>query len=482
MGSTQSSEQDTSKFANGERQGSNSSDGDERPSASKEEEVISRTDNDAGGMSEIRLAEFLHTLQRIAKLQRDAAEAQIESRETRRDTFNKREDVWFWDNKFMGEVQRLTADGKLNGFDELTRIAKECQAARDQLGPSEQEGIEAEQRWEGRIWKLQQAEDNMRAEFRYEFLNADALSGSVTSTATSSYKDSIQSMNEDGPVGTNFTEENLGPHGTAISVASSSSFSRLPLARDFATQSDDGLSRESILSDLTIPETARPKTENGKTDWNSRTEEIDELRNWTPLSDITGPALRLPGEQHSSLEFYPQLITDFNTGRDRINKWLENTALTSRFEGFSLFSALKTQLEAENYIIPSNWAQLVIAFWNSDGAAQPQKLLLGDNGRIEAGVQAPGELSAQPTAGRHDLSNPKISRSKRSRIPTLAADYPGSKSRPSAGQINRTGRNGDGPSANATVVPEKHLSSFTSSPPKKVGKRPMFGNWQGEPP
>jgi len=80
---------------------------------------------------------------------------------------------------------------------------------------------------------------------------------------------------------------------------------------------------------------------------------------------------RLPSKHFASLEPYPQLLTDFGSTRDRVNKWLENIALVSRFEGISLFTILKDQLEIENASFPSNWAQLVVAYWDLDGASIP---------------------------------------------------------------------------------------------------------------
>ena len=52
----------------------------------------------------------------------------------------------------MGEVQKLSAEGKLDGFEELRKLAAQCQGARDDLGPLEQEGTDAEQYWEGQIY------------------------------------------------------------------------------------------------------------------------------------------------------------------------------------------------------------------------------------------------------------------------------------------------------------------------------------------
>jgi hypothetical protein len=45
----------------------------------------------------------------------------------------------------MREIQRQMAEGAPDNFRELMTLAAQCQAARDNLSPLEQEGTEAEQ-------------------------------------------------------------------------------------------------------------------------------------------------------------------------------------------------------------------------------------------------------------------------------------------------------------------------------------------------
>jgi hypothetical protein len=108
-------------------------------------------------------------------------------------------------------------------------------------------------------------------------------------------------------------------------------------------------------------------------EWDSDSGIADINRNpaMSENEDIAHSFQRLPNKQFASLEPYPQLLTDFGSTRERVNKWLENTALVSRFEGVSLFTILKGQLERENASLPSNWAQLVVAYWDLDGASIP---------------------------------------------------------------------------------------------------------------
>merc|ERR1711939_187869 len=72
----------------------------------------------------------MHALQKITRLQREATSARVEARQKRREAAFKRQEVWIWDAKFMGEVQKLSAEGKLDGFEELRKLAAQCQGAR----------------------------------------------------------------------------------------------------------------------------------------------------------------------------------------------------------------------------------------------------------------------------------------------------------------------------------------------------------------
>lgn len=106
--------------------------------------------------------------------------------------------------------------------------------------------------------------------------------------------------------------------------------------------------------------------------------DMDSTLSIPPLSAYDEPNL-LSGAQYSlpralpsasSLHLYPELLGDFSTRRMRLNKWLENIILESRLESDILYSTLRDSLGAEDEQMPSNWAQLVIAYWELDGAAK----------------------------------------------------------------------------------------------------------------
>lgn len=79
----------------------------------------------------------------------------------------------------------------------------------------------------------------------------------------------------------------------------------------------------------------------------------------------------LPRHRNSGIEFYHELVEDFSTRRERVNKWLENNALQCRLEGLSIYSILQDLLGLESQKVPSNWANLVVAYWEHDEASMP---------------------------------------------------------------------------------------------------------------
>ncbi|KAJ8071911.1 hypothetical protein OCU04_002217 [Sclerotinia nivalis] len=90
------------------------------------------------------------------------------------------------DASFMKELQRLQAEGQLEAFEQLSRLADACQSARDGLGPLEDEGIEAQREFEGEMWDLRQAEDALFENFAFEFGEVYEES-SVTSSSSSAH-------------------------------------------------------------------------------------------------------------------------------------------------------------------------------------------------------------------------------------------------------------------------------------------------------
>lgn len=341
-------------------------------------EAASTTSSDNGGlhqginfMAPARLSELLYGLQVIAKLQRGTTEAQIESREKRREAMQNREDVWFWDDKLIREIQKLVDEGKLHAFEDLTQVVNKCHAARNRVGPLEQEVIETERKLESQFWKLQQAEENLNNEFQHEFHQEGHYPEPIASRASSSYRNSYDSGNDEVQDAFMLHEENIPLAAATSSALSSSSFPRNSPQIETSAQNDEMISKEEILSDL-IHDDTRQTIERENMDLQSELQGIDEILNDRLPAVSLEPRRPLPVSSHTGLEQYPGLLTDFQTGRERINKWIQNTALESRFEATSLFTGLQMQLSAENQPVPSNWAQLVMAFWALDEAAVPK--------------------------------------------------------------------------------------------------------------
>ncbi|KAE8447122.1 hypothetical protein EG329_011106 [Mollisiaceae sp. DMI_Dod_QoI] len=314
-----------------------------------------------------RWAELMYSLQSIAKLQRAATRARIEARQKRREASFKRDDVWIWDAKFMGEIQRLNAQGNLRGFEELSRIAAECQAARDLLGPLEQDNIEAESRWQGEIWKLKEAEADLYTEFEDEFRDAEEYAAAHSGEAMSSHTSLSDSGSQSSHV--EALEEQ-----TVQRDADSPSVLELHVTEPPESTPVDAHPQDTESASL------GPNLDSG-------VEGLDLVFNMSPsggpnddsaiggkLPAIYGPPQALSRLLRPRIERYSELPEDFSTRRGRINEWLENIVLESRLESRILFSVLRDILAVENQIVPSNWSQLVIAYWELDGASVPRSV------------------------------------------------------------------------------------------------------------
>jgi hypothetical protein len=285
----------------------------------------------------------------------------------------------------MEEVQRLAAAGQLTGNEELARLASDCQAARDGLGPLEQEGIEAEQLWQGRMWKLRQAEEYLYTEFKDEFEKAEDYSDGTASLASSPYRSSsdVERQSLNNTVNNNEAEseqprsDKMAATRIAPSIASSLNFSRVPSGMNLL-ELDEAVPRELILLGLDNIETTIAESDDHTIDGNSGFGDVNESLGYISPPESFGPGVPLPRQNYNnSLEPYPQLLTDFTSGADRIDRWLENTTLASRFEATSMYNTLKSQMQAEKKEVPSNWAQLVIAYWELKGATIAKKPFQG---------------------------------------------------------------------------------------------------------
>ncbi|KAF4633928.1 hypothetical protein G7Y89_g4182 [Cudoniella acicularis] len=323
-----------------------------------------------------RLVGLMQGLQRVARLQEELSNTQIDFRQKRREAAFQREIVWDCDARFMRELQQMIARGRhhlLEEFDRLEKLANQCQAARDDLGPLEQEGIEAEQRWEGQVWSLRQAESHVYNDFDDEFRMAESYPAAPLSADSSEYESQSEPETEQ-------FEDGLTEHQTRLvsKMVSIGSGSDRSWNQAFGIESTSNvythMSGEPILLGVGEPHESeappcRPGPSTDAWDSDSGIADIDRVERQR-AETLMGPPQTLPERRYGS-ELYPNLLTDFGSKRDRVNKWLENTFLTSRIEGVSIFTILKDELEIEKKEMPSNWSELVIAFWELDAAATP---------------------------------------------------------------------------------------------------------------
>lgn len=351
------------------------------------EERLEMEDN-ARASDKFRFVELMQAIQRIAGLQREAARAQVEARQKMREVGFKREEVWICDAAFMREVQRFMAEEPLEKFAELRRLGAECQAARDGLGPVEQEGIEAEQRWEGHGWKLRKTAEGLYDEFKDEFELAASYPPppmSDPSTQYGSYSDPESNRGED----VNDAEEHL-PFRPSDSVVSSSSLQLGPSGDEMHATLD--IDTSQVLLGLAYV----PPNDHYLSDWDSDSGigEIDRAPDSWNSNDLVGPPQDLPLRHDATTERYPELSTNFSTKRTRINKWLLQMMLLSHFEA----DLLVAQLDSENEKRPSNWSQLVIAYWELDAAAIPH----GQQLPALQGADSPPNPNYQPEGTKHE--------------------------------------------------------------------------------
>jgi hypothetical protein len=104
----------------------------------------------------------------------------------------KRQDVRECDEKLMKEVQRLPAQGfQLIDSEDFSQIYAEWQAARDCLGPLEDDYMGAESRLDEQEWELIRAEVHLHTKFESEFRHAkDTFSHERLDIALDSIDDS----------------------------------------------------------------------------------------------------------------------------------------------------------------------------------------------------------------------------------------------------------------------------------------------------
>lgn len=319
------------------------------------------------GSEESRLSDLMQALQRIAKFQNEAALSQVNTRQKMREVGFARRDVWVSDAKFMREVQRILSEKDIEELKALSSLADECQAARDILGPLEQEGIEAEMSWEGVIWKLREEEVKLYTEFKSEFEKAATYSQPSSTDDTSSYHHSLPEDESDHEPGGNrlvFTDRLS--ESIVSAPASTSSFDRANINVETSLNTDT--SHNVSLLGLAEPEVYSQQANILSCSSDSGVGDIDHLSDPGSIEDSSGPPQPLPLRDNTSTELYSSLLTDFGSRRDRINKWLQHTSLLSHQQA----TIIRNQLSTKFPSTPSNWAQLVIAYWELDDAAIPQ--------------------------------------------------------------------------------------------------------------
>jgi hypothetical protein len=271
--------------------------------------------------------------------------------------------------------------------------------------------------------KLQQAEESLYRQFSKDFHSAETYSSGPPSTTSSSYQ--VESEVESQPPGglTDHRSEIL--HEPPISTPSSGHAIELTNTQELLNLDDD-LSQDTMLlgvqdmAELEIlhrapisesgngdidldseiwlqtPSTAASghKSESPSTDillglhhdisqdptvfvvrGPARLEAINTastsvsghrdidlpLEFWTE-GDLVPPPKLPPAPYQASLERYPALLTKFGTSRERIDNWILNSLLLSHLEATLLRNQLIFQISKS----PSNWAQLVFAYWELD--------------------------------------------------------------------------------------------------------------------
>ena len=335
--------------------------------------VEEETKQNSTSVGRNRFISLMQGLQRVAKLQEEITATQIEFRQKRREAAFKREIVCDLDAKFMRELQKLISQGTKDlqaHSKKLGQLADECQAARDILGPIEQENIESEQRWEGQIWSLRQAENQVYQHFEAEFRIAKAYPP-APSSVDSQYESLSESESDTFEDDLVADQSLLAP---SVGMTAPKGFMTIqpPHIEPHTAVQGSTISDPSLLG-LEDYETENVALAINSERWDSYSGigDIDRAPQIRADQDLIEPPQPLPAKLYTS-SLYRYLETDFRTKRDRINKWLETSALTSRIEATSIFTILRDHLNAENEDVPSNWAQLVVAYWELDGAARPE--------------------------------------------------------------------------------------------------------------
>ncbi|KAM3068657.1 hypothetical protein ACMFMG_011180 [Clarireedia jacksonii] len=305
-------------------------------------------------LDEPRLVALLHGLHNLSDLRQAASSAQVEVREKMLEVGYKRNNVAQADANFMKELQRLQVQQQLGQFEELSKLAAECQLARDGLGPLENESAQIFGNWEGKMWVLGQEEDALYNEFAYEF--APQLS-SVGTDMVSSEGSSTSANSE--ILDDHCLHDNAGliPVRPGSSVVS---FSSIPVPTTIYIPPQKNTVRPNQSQNSMLLGLISMEQSNSEEHEDDMMSDLDSGIANLDRDSETGIVAR----QSSGPESFPKLLTDFSTRRDRVRKWLLQTTLVSKSEA----NLVGWQLMSQSPDKPSNWSQLVVALLELDEA------------------------------------------------------------------------------------------------------------------
>jgi hypothetical protein len=333
------------------------------------------------------VVEFMQRLQRVKRLQSQATSARLHADQKTTEAENTRQDISDRDADFMTALQRLIAQGRLQGCDELLSLSAECQTARDRLGLITEEEFEERSRWLGKMWKLKVAEESLLEEFNFVFDAAETYSPGPPSVDSRYYESPSEHEAENYQHDLYDGQNETGPHPEQLELSPSDSEPLLPSTEAAVPYQSIGSPENSTITGLTwadpdIAQQARFSQDVVDNYANERGDAVDQAydSDSRPSANLdrtsegrpTHLRFKIPESLRTmippGIEMYPELLTDFATKRERIKKWLLHSALLSRMDA----NLLRDRLACENPKSPSNWAQLSIAWLEHDMISSPK--------------------------------------------------------------------------------------------------------------
>jgi len=326
-------------------------------------------------------SKFMRRVSRLPRLREDLVEEEVLGRQKRRELRFKMNDVSNSDARFMKEVQGLTALGKLEEFPVLLRLANECQQARDKVGPLEADCTEAEQELELKLSELQLAEISAYEFFDKNLHTTKLNSSGPPSPSSSQYGSSSSSSSPSSDNNSQYLEDDftdaqndlryqpiptISPpgHSSILEVRpptpANSPQSSVP-GHISLDQNEQGGRMEQPINSFS--------PSNGTSYYSGSiiSGGIDRVLESGPNPVFNIPAYPSHPKPLTDIENYARLLLEFTTVRERVTNWMLHSLLLSRWE----VEQLKSRLDAEDPKSPSNWAQLVLAWWEKDMATMP---------------------------------------------------------------------------------------------------------------